>query len=262
MAEVKKKWKKVGRQIWELFKSSLPGALMYACAGAVLLLLTMRGEASELKWDGGKIAWTVVCIVVATVYTGFMAYAQGGNGYDMLVTGNVKRMSEGTQTGGYKMSKHVWAKEYRVWKGFAVGGFMMVIPLIAGIVFGANQKAIDQLLIDLVSGTESENGMGGFAGFMILVLLFLSGWTILPVFIPNAGLIAAGNGVISYYYCCFFALIPFAVVSGMYIAGAYGKRAKTIRQQIIADKEAEAAANRERKVNYGGLPGTKPKKRK
>ena len=48
----------------------------------------------------------------------------------------------------------------------------------------------------------------------------------------------------------------------MYIVGAYGKRKKRLREQEIADKEAAREANKEKKINYGGLPGTKPKKRK
>jgi hypothetical protein len=44
--------------------------------------------------------------------------------------------------------------------------------------------------------------------------------------------------------------------------GAYRKRNKKIREQIIADRMAQEEAKREKKINYGGLPGTKPKKRK
>ena len=34
------------------------------------------------------------------------------------------------------------------------------------------------------------------------------------------------------------------------------------RKQEIADRQAAAEASKEKKINYGGLPGTKPKKRK
>jgi hypothetical protein len=47
----------------------------------------------------------------------------------------------------------------------------------------------------------------------------------------------------------------------MYIAGAYSRRSKRLRQQRLEDKAVEAA-NKPKKINYGGLPGTKPKKRK
>ena len=53
------------------------------------------------------------------------------------------------------------------------------------------------------------------------------------------------------------------VVSGaLYIAGAYARRNKRLREQLIAERAAAAQENKVKKINYGGLPGTKPKKRK
>ncbi len=262
MSEAKKTFKKIGRQVWELFKGSIPGSLMFACAGAILVILTMKGETSELHWTSGKITWTVVCIMGATLYAGLMAYVSGGSAYEMLVTGNVKRISEYETESGYKMSKHMLSKEYRVWKGFAIGGFMCLLPLLSGIIFGANQGKIDGMLADLISGAETTSAFGSGFAIFIVIGLFLSGWSILPIFITNAVMITSGGACISYYFSCFFALIPVVVTGAMYIAGAYGKRAKTIRQQEIADRQAQAEANKEKKINYGGLPGTKPKKRK
>ena len=61
-------------------------------------------------------------------------------------------------------------------------------------------------------------------------------------------------------------IVSFAIVLilelVMYILGAYGRRNKVIREQEIADKAAKAEAEKVKKINYGGLPGTKPKKRK
>ncbi len=262
MAGVKKTLKAIFGQIWELLKGSLPGMLMYACAGAVLVILTMRGEETQLVWSGGNIAWTVVCIVVATVYAGLMAYAHGGNGYDMLVTGNIKRLSGDDSEGGLKISKHKVSKEYRVWKGFAMGGFMMIIPIVAGLIFGANQTVIDEMLYNLMTGSEDSSGAGLGLGVVMVIFMFLSGWTILPIFIPNAAIVVAGGTPISYYLSMLFALIPLVAVGVMYIVGAYAKRAKTLREQLIAEKAAEEEANKEKKINYGALPGTKPKKRK
>jgi hypothetical protein len=50
----------------------------------------------------------------------------------------------------------------------------------------------------------------------------------------------------------------------MYIAGAYARRNKAIRQQLLAEQaeKAEEERRKNKKVNYGALPGTKPKKRK
>ncbi len=255
MANVKNKLKGIGRQFWELFKGGITGALMYACAGAILAILTLK--TNEIRWDGGKIAWTVVCIFLATAYAGFMAYAHGSAAYDMLVTGNLKRISVAGATEGYKMSGHIYAKEYRAWKGFGMAAFMTVIPLVCGIIFGAKQDTVDYTLARIVAGEDEGLGVGMF------IALLIAGWSLLPFFISNAQTVAAGGVGISYYYSCFFALLPLLVAGGMYIVGAYAKRAKTLRQQQIADRaEREAKENREKKINYGGLPGTKPKKRK
>ncbi len=258
MAKIKKAFKSIGRQIWSLFKGSFSGSIMYACAGSILVMLTFRGETSTLNWSGGKVAWTVVCIAVASMYTGFMSYMHGTVGYDMLVAGNMKRTSAFDNEEGIKMSKHVVEREYRVWKGFGMGAFMMILPIIGGLVFGAKQESIDKMLAELIETGESDIGMN----LLTICVLLLSGWSILPFFISNATIVSNGGVGISYYYSCLFALIPFVITGVMYILGAYGKRAKTLRQQQIADREAETVANMEKKVNYGGLPGTKPKKRK
>ena len=75
----------------------------------------------KLEWNNTNIAWTVVCILGGAAYNALMAWAHGGSHYEMLVSGNVKRMSAEQFEGGYKMSSHKEAKEYRIWKGFAIG---------------------------------------------------------------------------------------------------------------------------------------------
>ena len=45
-------------------------------------------------------------------------------------------------------------------------------------------------------------------------------------------------------------------------AAAEEKAKKTAEEKEKAAKAAEEAANKPKKINYGGLPGTKPKKRK
>ena len=114
-----------------------------------------------------------------------------------------------------------------------------------GIIFGCNQTAID------------EKSMGKGVAVLMIVFFLLSGWSILPFYYMN------GSGIyVNYFASCLFALVPIAVTGGMYIAGAYGKRRKVIREQELADRAAAAEAQREKKINYGGLPGTKPRKRK
>lgn len=242
---MKRRMKKFGRQVWELFKSSLPATFMWFCAGTILLMLTLKGDA--ITWNGKKLAWTVVCIVGGCAYNALVSWASGGNQYEMLVSGNVKRTAEDPYGNGYKISSHKEAKEYRPWKGFAVGGFIAMYCIFTAIFFGCNQAKID------ASQTSGALGVG------VMICFFLSGWSILPLYYLNAT-----GTYVNYFLSGLFALLPIAISGGMYIAGAYSRRNKAIRQQMLADKESAAAAEREknRKINYGGLPGTKPKKKR
>ena len=240
---IKKALKRFGRYVWELFKTSIPSTFMYCCAGTILLMLTVKGE--TLHWASKEITWTVVCIVGGAAYNALMAWASGGMQYEMLVSGNVKRMSAEQFDGGYKMSNHKEAKEYRMWKGFAFGSITALLTIIIGILFGCNQAKMN--------AEEMEKG----AAILLLAGFLLSGWSVIPIYLMNATGVA-----VSYYLSCLFALVPIAVSGGFYIAGAYGRRNKRIREQIIAERAAKAEENKVKKINYGGLPGTKPKKRK
>lgn len=243
MANVKKAMKKFGRQVWELFKGSIPASLMYFCAGTILLMLTLKEN--EIRWDNGKLAWTLVCVIAAAAYNALVVYAQGGNAYEMLVSGNLKRTSAMDYGSEYKISTHKYAKEYRAWKGFAVGGWISIFCVITGIVFGCNQAAID----------SQQTGTG--LAIVVLICFLTSGWSILPFYYLNAG-----GQAVSYFVSIVFAVLPIIVTGVMYIVGAYGRRNKALKAQMLADKAAEAEANKPKKINYGGLPGTKPKKKK
>ena len=245
MAKLKKTMKKIGRQIWELFKSALPAMLMYFCAGSVLMMLTMQ-DAEAVQWDGTKLAWSLVCGIVAVAYNGFLGYAQGGTGYEMLVSGNLKRTSANEFGDGYKMSTHKEAREYRTWKGFVIGAFMGLFTIVTGIIFGCNQAMID--------GKDLTTAMG----VVVIVSFLISGWSLLPFYFMNQTPGMSAN----YFLSCLFAIVPIVVTGVMYIAGAYGRRNKVLREQEIADRAAKAEAEKVKKINYGGLPGTKPKKRK
>ena len=79
----------------------------------------------------------------------------------------------------------------------------------------------------------------------------------MPFYLMNA------NGLaVSYYWSCLFGVLPILVSGALYIVGAYARRNKALREQRIADAQAEAQANKVKKINYGALPGTKPRKRK
>ncbi|MBR2442622.1 MAG: hypothetical protein IKB20_06135 [Clostridia bacterium] len=243
MATVKKKIKWFFKYLWTLFKASVPAGMMYCCAGLVLMMLSMRG--TTLEWNAKSITWTVVCNLVVMGYNFLMAWASGTVHYEMLVSGNVKRMSMDEYGGGLKISSHKEMEEYRIWKGFAIGGFMAFMPLLFGILLGANQSNIN-----------ADNASSAIAWLILLSFLF-SGWASIPFYLMNA----CGMSV-SYFWVCTFALLPIAITGGGYIAGAYAKRNKNLREQLIAQRAAEAETNKPKKINYGGLPGTKPKKKK
>lgn len=243
MSTFKNKMKMLGRQAWEFFKASLPSALTYCCASSIFMMLTLKEN--EIFWDGNKLTWLLVCAIVATAYDALVTYAQGGSAYEMLVSGNIKRTSMDEYGGGYKISSHKYAKEYRAWKGFAIGAVIAVSTIVFGVIFGCNQTAID-------AGKTDE-------GIAVLVLIgfLLTGWSLLPFYYMNA----SGFGI-SYFYSCLFAIVPIVVSGVFYILGAYGSRNKAIKAQELADRAMATEANKVKKINYGALPGTKPKKRK
>ena len=243
MDTFKRIMKTIGIHVWDFFKAGVPAGLIYLCAGSVLMMITMKEN--DMDWDSAKLTWTIVCALAAAAYNALVSYAQGGQAYDMLVSGNMKRVSMMNSGGAYKISAHKEEKEFRYWKGFVVGLFIAVLPIVVGLIFGFNQAAID--------AQKLSKGLG----VVVLICLFLSGWSILPFYYLNLS-----DFHVSYFYSCLFALVPIFVTGGMYIAGAYGKRRKTLREQEIADRAAEREAQREKKINYGGLPGTKPRKRR
>lgn len=241
----KKKIKLIGAYIWSFFKGSLLTSIMYFCASAILMMLVIKGE--KVDWTNSDLIWCIVCIVGGAAYNALAAWSTGGSHYEMLVSGNVKRYTVDAYGNPYKMSNHKMVKEYRIWKGFAIGAFSSIIPILFGILLGANGRVIN----------SGEFGKG--IGVLLVLAFFLSGWTVLPFYCMNQAGIA-----VSYYYSLFLAIIPVLVTGGLYIAGAYARRNKAIRQQKLAELAAKAEEEKQKnkKINYGGLPGTKPKKRK
>ncbi len=237
------------RTVWECFKRSLSSAFTYFCAATILMMLTMKGNLTS-GMTGTRWAWTIVCIVCAVAYNAFVIYVTGGNHYEMLVSGNMKRVSAMNMGSGYKISSHKFEKEYRAWKGFVIGAFISVFAIVGAIFFEANAAEIAKLGIE---GATLKKSVSIF----VLIFFFTAGWALFPFVFANLGGVA-----VSYLFALFLAVLPILVTGGMYIAGAYGRRNKSIRAQELADRAAAAQAAKPKKINYGGLPGTKPKKRK
>ena len=164
----------------------------------------------------------------------------------------MKRISAEKYGSAYKISSHSYVKEYRIWKGFVMGAIVCALTVVFAIIFGANQAKID-----LVFSGEGDFVNDKTLGVLYLIGIFICGWAILPF----ACAINAGY-IVSYYLAILLALLPILVFGGFYIAGAYAKRNKNIRAQEAADRAAALAASKPKKINYGGLPGTKPRKKK
>ena len=176
----------------------------------------------------------------------------------MLVSGNMKRVSAQQLGSSYKISSHKEVQEYREWKGFAVGAAIGIFTVLFGIIMGAKGTAINETLQEIVFAEEGVTVTPDKSvSLVMLICMLLSGWSIAPFLFANIG-----GAAVSYYWSCLFGLIPVAVSGGMYIVGAYAKRGRALKAQEEADRAAAAEAAKPKKINYGGLPGTKPKKRK
>lgn len=226
----------------ECLGHSVVPMLMYLAMSGVLLIVVLR-KADE----NGNVSTTllltmaVICGVLAAAYNALMAWACGGTHYEQLVSGNMKRKA--AYESGYELniSTYKAQKEYRPWKGFLIGFFIGLPTLLGGIFFGSMQGKIQ-------SQTTAQ-----YEAIFLLVFEFLAGWATLPFQYTNAA---------HYGLSAIFCLLPIAVTGVFYIVGAYAKRAKAVKKQMMADRAAAEAAAKPKKVNYGGLPGTKPKKKR
>lgn len=244
MSSFKKKWKECWKNVWECFKQSIAAGMMFFVASMVLFLVTSKSGADETNT---LVTWAVICGLVASAYGGLLAFATGGAHYEMLVSGNMKRRSSEEFGSELNITSYKTEKEYRPWKGFLIGFLSVGITFVGGIVLGCNQSKL------------SAEKMGTGLSVLLFVLDLFGGWVMLPVQTFNR---PAVGGYANGFLCCAFTLLP-TVVSGLcYIWGAYARRNKTWRQAELARKAEEEAAAKPKKINYGGLPGTKPRKRK
>lgn len=241
MSDFKTKNKIFWRIVRETLLHAIAPTMMFLVAGGVMLIFFAK-DYSFAKMT----AWSVVCGVVALAYDGLLTWLVGGTHYEQLVSGNMKRRSAMNSGRELNIASYKYEKEYRPWKGFAMGAWYAAIVLIGAIVFGCNQEHIGQ--------KTSSTGLGIF----VLIFDLLAGWIYIPFQIKNMTV----PTTVSYFHCMWFALLPVVVSGVTYICGAYAKRAKRIREQELAQKAREAEEKKPKKINYGGLPGTKPKKKK
>ena len=261
MSKAKEMWKKFWINVWEIIKESFVLVTFFGILSGIAFIGTITedwcGPMSE-GFNGKRIAFLVVVAVLLLAYAGVMAYAFGGKGYEMLVSGNMKRMSAEQLGSQMKISSHKEEMEYREWKGFAIGGVIAFFTVLFGVLVGINGDTVNEAFQSL-STTEEAGAAFNNQGMAIFVLVSMlcCGWSLLPFAYLNVSGVA-----VSYYWSCLFGLLPIIIAGIFYIVGAYAARAKRVRAQEKADRAAAEEANKPRKVNYGALPGTKPKKRK
>lgn len=240
------KRKKVQNGFWghvkEILKHSFTPALMFFTASIVLLLISSKqGENIDLNKIKG---WAIALGLIAVAYNGVLLWACGAAHYEQLVSGNVKRLAvdDGREM---KISGHSIVKEYRPWKGFVIGLVSCWALIVGGIFLGIHSEKI-----------ATETLGTGWSGVMFVFYL-LAGYVLVPYQVAlTEGLISSG------FITLVYVIIPIVVSGACYIAGAYSKRAKVMREQEIAARQAAQTETKTKKINYGGLPGTKPKKKK
>ena len=252
MDRFKEIWIMFWKNVWQTFKSSLVVLLMFVGVSSLVFMSTFKGTLTD-GLTGTRAAWVFGGIAVGLAYQALMMFATGGQGYEMLVSGNMKRRSAQAMGGSMKISSHQVEQEFRYWKGFVSPWFIVLLVAVVGIVFGANQAEIDRIL----ASTNDKESMTFGLGIAVLILLMLAGWSVLPFLYINLG------GVyVSYYWSILLGILPIVIGGVFYIVGAYAARNKAVRKQEEADRASKAVLEKPKKINYGGLPGTKPKKKK
>ena len=261
MAKMKEILKLGWANVWHILKTSFLSLIFYGIASSILFMSMLNEDWTGPIADGltaGRLTWIIIGAVLAAAYNGMVSFANGGKGYEMLVSGNMKRLSAERLGSQMNISIHKEVEEYRDWKGFACGAVVALFVVLFAIIMQANADGINTALQLLTKTAEEGAGkVDQGTAILLLVCLLLSGWSLLPFAFANV----LGAGV-NYMYSCFFGLIPLIVSGVLYIVGAYARRAKAIRAQIAADNAMKAQEAKPKKINYGGLPGTKPKKRK
>lgn len=242
MANFKKKAKIFAKNTKECFIHSLIPAFMYLAMSGVLLVILQKNTDGEGN-TSATATWvaSIICGLIAVAYNAVMAWACGGTHFEQLISGNMKRRSAEEFGCEYAISSYKSEKEYRPWKGFVTGCFTALPVLIGGLIFGAYQER-------LIAQTTSRA-----ASVVLLIFYFLAGWAVLPFERLNA----------PYYgLSAILAVIPVIATGVFYIAGAYRKRSNIMKKQALADRRSAEQEAKPKKINYGGLPGTKPKKKK
>lgn len=242
MNHFKKNAGKVWRTVRECLVHSLVPLFMYlAMSGMLLVVLGKNADKAGNVARSTVLTASIICGIIAVAYNALMSWGCGGSHFEQLVSGNMKRRSAEELGNDLTITGYKAHKEYRPWKGFLMGFFVCLPVIIGGLLFGKYQSAIE----------SATTGKG--AAIVLLIFEFLAGWALMPFQYLKAS---------NYYLSILFALIPLMISGVFYIVGAYSRRASVAKKQALADRKSAEAAAKPKKINYGGLPGTKPNKKK
>ncbi len=238
----KKNAGKVWRTVRECMVHSLVPLFMYlAMSGMLLVVLQRHADDDGNVTRTAVLTASIICGIIAVAYNALMSWGCGGSHFEQLVSGNMKRRSAEELGSDLTITGYKAHKEYRPWKGFLMGFFVCLPVIIGGLLFGKYQAAIE-------AKTTSRG-----AAIALLIFEFLAGWAVMPFQYLHAS---------NYYLSILFALIPLIISGVFYIIGAYSRRASMAKKQALADRKSAEQTAKPKKINYGGLPGTKPNKKK
>lgn len=242
MNNFKKNAGKVWRTVRECMVHSLVPLFMYlAMSGMLLVVLEKRADTAGNVARSTVLTASIICGIIAVAYNALMSWGCGGTHFEQLVSGNMKRRSAEELGSDLTITGYKAHKEYRPWKGFLMGFFVCLPVIIGGLLFGKYQTVI--VTKDLPT----------IARILLPIFGFLAGWAVMPFLYLHAS---------NYYFSILFALIPLVISGVFYIIGAYSRRASVAKKQALADRKSAEQTAKPKKINYGGLPGTKPNKKK
>lgn len=242
MNSFKKNAGKVWRTVRECLVHSLVPMFMYlAMSGMLLVVLQRHTDEDGNVTRTAVLTASIICGIIAVAYNALMSWGCGGSHFEQLVSGNMKRRSAEELGSDLTITGYKAHKEYRPWKGFLMGFFVCLPVVIGGLLFGKYQANIE-------AGTTGKG-----AAVLLLIFEFLAGWAVMPFQYLHAS---------NYYLSILFALIPLVISGAFYIVGAYSRRASVAKKQALADRKSAEQTAKPKKINYGGLPGTKPNKKR
>ena len=105
MDSFKEMWTLFWKNVWQTFKSSLIVLLMFVGVSSMVFMMSFKGTLSD-GLTGTRAAWVFGGIAVGLAYQALMMFATGGQGYEMLVSGNMKRRSAAAMGTSMKIASH------------------------------------------------------------------------------------------------------------------------------------------------------------